>query len=63
MNVSLIAHTPKPFYVAAEAASVCYDSKPDLKIVNECIKSGHHSVLEHCSFTFKVEGISRSCSH
>ena len=28
-----------------------------------CIRSGHQSVLEHCSFTFRVEGISRSCSH
>ena len=63
MKVTLVGYTPRPLYVCAEAAAVCYDSEPDLKIVKGCIKSGHQSVLEHCSFTFKVEGISRACSH
>lgn len=63
MKVTLVGYTPNPLYVCAQAAAVCYDSKPDLKIVKGCIKSGHQSVLEHCSFTFKVEGISRACSH
>lgn len=63
MKVTLVAHTPKPLYVCAEAAAVCYDSEPDLKIVRGCIRSGHQSVLEHCTFTFKIEGISRACSH
>lgn len=63
MKVTLVAHTPKPLYVCAEAASVCYNSEPSLKIVKGCIRSGHTSVLEHASFTFKIEGISRSCSH
>lgn len=63
MKVTLVAHTPNPLYVCAEAASVCYDSEPSLKIVKGCIRSGHTSVLEHASFTFKIEGISRSCSH
>lgn len=31
--------------------------------MENCIKSGHLSVLEHASFTFKIEGISRACSH
>lgn len=63
MKVTLVGYTPRPLYVCAEAAAVCYNSEPDLKIVKGCIRSGHQSVLEHCSFTFKVEGISRSCSH
>ena len=63
MKVELIGYTHKPLYVCAEAAAVCYNSEPDLKIIKGCIRSGHQSVLEHCSFTFKVEGISRSCSH
>ena len=63
MKVTLVAHTPNPLYVCAEAASVCYNSEPDLAIVKGCIKSGHTSVLEHASFTFKIESISRSCSH
>lgn len=63
MKVTLVGYTPNPLYVCAEAAAVCYDSEPDLKIIKGCIRSGHQSVLEHCSFTFKIEGISRSCSH
>ena len=63
MKVTLVAYTPRPLYVCAEAAAVCYDSEPDLKIIKGCIRSGHQSVLEHCSFTFRVEGISRACSH
>lgn len=63
MKVTLISHTPKPLYVCAEAASVCYRSEPNLKIIKGCIRSGHTSVLEHATFTFRIEGISRSCSH
>lgn len=63
MEVTLVGYTPRPLYVCAEAAAVCYDSEPDLKIIKGCIRSGHQSVLEHCSFTFRVEGISRACSH
>jgi thymidylate synthase (FAD) len=33
------------------------------KIIRDCIKSGHHSILEHVSFTFAVDNISRACSH
>lgn len=63
MKVELISWTKDPLMTCTKAASVCYDSKPDLKIIKGCIKSGHHSVLEHASFTFKISGISRSCSH
>lgn len=63
MKVTLVSHTPDPLYVCAQAASICYASEPSLNIVKGCIKSGHTSVLEHASFTFKIEGISRSCSH
>lgn len=63
MKVTLVGYTPNPLYVCAEAAAVCYNSEPDLKIIKGCIRSGHQSVLEHCSFTFRIEGISRACSH
>ena len=63
MKVTLVGYTPNPLYICAQAAAVCYDSEPDLKIIKGCIKSGHQSVLEHCSFTFRIEGISRACSH
>ncbi len=32
-------------------------------LLDKIIASGHHSVLEHISFTFAIEGISRACSH
>ncbi len=32
-------------------------------MVRILVGSGHHSALEHASFTFAVDGISRACSH
>lgn len=32
-------------------------------MIRKVIEMGHESVLEHASFTFAVEGISRACSH
>jgi len=65
LEVELVAHTPDPAWVIEQAASVCYDSTPtrECKLVMQCYRSGHHSVLEHASFTFKISGISRACSH
>ena len=69
MKVELVAFTQgmssevDPMAIAEQAASVCYNSKPteNLKIVKQCIASGHMSVLEHVSFTFHIQGISRAC--
>ena len=49
----------------AQIASICYDSDPKnaLGLVKHLYKNGHHSVVEHVYFTFKIEGISRACSH
>ncbi len=70
--VRLIAHTPDPLSVCALAARVCYSALPydelQEKVRNEdqaaflkgVIRSGHLSVLEHASFTFYVEGVSRA---
>jgi len=33
------------------------------RMVGILIRSGHHSALEHATFTFTVDGISRACSH
>lgn len=38
------------------------ERKDMIKLIRECIKSGHLSVLEHVSFTFHIV-CSRSCSH
>ena len=65
MNVTLIQATPNPVETIAQIASICYDSDPKdhMKLVKHLYKGGHHSVFEHVYFTFKIEGISRACSH
>ncbi len=75
MKVELIAHTPEPEKLAATAAKLCYSSsdigtlrdgltedKVD-SFIDMIVSIGHESVLEHVSFTFGIEGISRACSH
>ena len=75
MKVELITHTPEPEKVIATAAKLCYsassvdelqDSLTDEKIksfIQMLMEIGHESPVEHVSFTFAIEGISRSCSH
>ena len=65
MNVTLVQATPNPIETIAQIASICYDSDPkdSMKLVQHLYKGGHHSVFEHIYFTFKIEGISRACSH
>lgn len=75
MKISLLQHTPEPETTVALAARLCYSpvgidelrerlSRADIAAFLDKIMSlGHQSVLEHVSFTFGVEGISRACSH
>ncbi len=65
MNVELIQATKEPIVTIAKIASICYDSDPKeaIKLVKHLYRNGHHSVFEHIHFTFKIEGISRACSH
>lgn len=75
MKVSLLQHTPDPERTVALAARLCYSpagidelqerlSAADITGFLEKIMSlGHQSVLEHASFTFGIDGISRACSH
>lgn len=60
MKVTLLSCTPGGDALAASAASVCYDSKPSMSVLRKTIESGHESVIEHVSFTFKIEGVSRA---
>ena len=73
--VELVAHTPDPLRVIYLAGRVCYSDK-ELKemldeytpekaeiLLHKVFKSGHHSILEHVSFTFYISRISRVCSH
>lgn len=65
MQVTLIQQTPDPIETIAKIASICYDSDPKdpMKLVKHLYRNGHHSVFEHIYFTFKIEDISRACSH
>jgi thymidylate synthase (FAD) len=75
MQVALLRHTPDPELTVALAARLCYStvgiadlqqrlSAADVEAFLDKIMSlGHQSVLEHASFTFGIEGISRACSH
>lgn len=75
MKVSLIAHTPNPDQVCAQAALASkwpkrwsefkdfWNDKTDLQHLTDAIEKGHVSVVEHACFTFSLEGISRACSH
>ncbi len=65
-KVELVAYTPNPVELCGRAAGVSYDKeeKEDYgAFIKRIIKLGHESVLEHASFTFRVEGISRALSH
>ena len=65
MKVTLTQQTPNPIETIAKIASICYDSDPKnpIGLVKHLYENGHHSVFEHIYFTFKIEGISRACSH
>ncbi len=75
LKVTLLAHTPEPEKVVAQAAKLCYSPATieelreaiyrtdQEKFVKKLIGMGHMSPIEHASFTFGVEGISRACTH
>lgn len=72
MKVNLITHTPEPEKIIASAAKLCYSSSDIETLMNgltsEKVETfikkltdlGHESPLEHCTFTFGVEGVSRA---
>ena len=65
MEVKLIQTTPNPVESIARYASICYDSDPKnpQKLVDRLYENGHHSVFEHITFTFRIDGVSRALSH
>ena len=60
MTVDLIAHTPDPVGLVGEAAAICTAATNYNSARRGALASGHESVLEHVSFTFRVEGVSRA---
>ena len=75
MKVQLIQHTPNPQRVVAMAARLCYspigaeelaETMTDKQVENllkKIIELGHTSTLEHATFTFAIEGVSRVLTH
>ena len=75
LKVKIIAHTPEPDKVVAQAGKLCYSAvgvdeitqklteEEIARYVNMLASIGHESPLEHVSFTFAIEGISRACTH
>lgn len=49
----------EPEEICGEAAALCYKSKNPGSALRSALRMGHESVLEHASFTFVIEGISR----
>jgi len=75
LKVILLTHSPNPEETVAMAAKLCYSpsdieglstkikAKDQKAFVEKLMKMGHMTPIEHASFTFAVEGISRACSH
>ncbi len=75
LKVKLLRYTNDPETACAIAAHLCYSnssieelqekmSKEKVEtLIKRIVEDGHWSVLEHASFTFGIEGISRACSH
>lgn len=75
MKIKLINYTPNAEETIASAGKLCYSSvgvdEIDKNLSKEAIQKyinmlnnlGHESPIEHASFTFVAEGISRSLSH
>ena len=71
LKVELIQHTPLPQELIALSAKLCYSksSIDDLKekislkdqsaFIDRLMNMGHESILEHVTFTFGIEGVSR----
>lgn len=72
MNVELLQHNPDSQKIVAAAAKLCYssseingilnglDTEKTASFIERLMSMGHESPLEHISFTFGIEGVSRS---
>ena len=60
MKVILLSHTLDGATLCGQAAAVCTASGNPAKSLRAALATGHESVLEHVSFTFRIEGLSRA---
>jgi thymidylate synthase (FAD) len=75
MDVRLLYHTPDPQRSIAAAARLCYSpvgaaellehmtDEAVRRVLKTVISSGHTSTLEHASYTFAIDGVSRAMTH
>lgn len=75
LKVKLLSYTPNPEEVVASAAKLCYspvgvneiieklDSQNVEKFIEKLASIKHLSPFEHVSFSFAVEGVSRTLTH
>lgn len=76
MRVKILSHTPNPEEVIASAARLCYssasvddlmkkteDKESTKEYIDMLMSLGHESPIEHVSFVFAIEGISRCCAN
>ncbi len=75
MQVELLYYTPSPERAVATAARLCYapvgaselmESLSDeqiRKVLTTILAGGHLSTLEHASYTFAIDGVSRALTH
>jgi thymidylate synthase (FAD) len=75
VDVRLLYHTPDPERAIAAAARLCYApvGAAELletmgedavhRVLKTIITSGHTSTLEHASYTFAIDGVSRAMTH
>ncbi len=75
LKVKLISYTPDPERIVAAAARLCYSPRSASEImenfsdeqvasfVRKIVSLGHTSTMEHVSFTFAIDGVSRALSH
>lgn len=75
MRVELLYHTPDPQRAIATAARLCYapvgatelmetmTPQRMYSVLSTVLAGGHFSTLEHASYTFAIEGVSRTLTH
>ena len=75
IKVKLLEYTRDPERVVAMAARLCYSAigaeelsekisdAEAQRMVAKMVKLGHASTIEHVSFTFGIEGVSRVLTH
>ena len=75
MQVKLVRYTPEPERTVAMSARLCYSpigaaqlkekisDEQAAKLVRKLVSMGHFSTLEHVTFTFAIEGVSRVLTH